>query len=173
MPPLRLGLVTVRAHLASPTPPHPPAWCKAFDRSRRSGSAAGLFCGPGGASARGEGAVHAAPFSHPTYVGGALKGLKRRSAAGAQLAGLLLDRKRLVLRLSVVEHLSKIARVERLAADWAVDQVLRLVLYRPVMRPALIACRDVVGSNPGQRQVPSVVLAADISPLAGPCHGRP
>ncbi|WP_352991297.1 hypothetical protein, partial [Mesorhizobium sp. M1233] len=81
-------------------------------------------------------------------------------------AGLLLDRKRLVLGLSVVEDLSKIARVERLAADWAVDQVLRLVLYRPVMRPALIARRDVVGSNPGHRQVPSVVLAADISRLS-------
>ncbi|WP_352494402.1 MULTISPECIES: hypothetical protein [unclassified Mesorhizobium] len=65
-----------------------------------------------------------------------------------------------MLRLSVVEHLSKIARVERLAADWAVDKVLRFVLYRPVMRPALIACGDVVGSNPGHRQVPLVVLAA-------------
>ncbi|WP_352885126.1 hypothetical protein [Mesorhizobium sp. M1112] len=71
-----------------------------------------------------------------------------------------------MLRLSVVEHLSKIARVERLAADWAVDKVLRFVLYRPVMRPALIACGDVVGSNPGHRQVPLVVLAADISRLS-------
>ncbi|MER8528093.1 hypothetical protein [Mesorhizobium sp. M0814] len=42
-----------------------------------------------------------------------------------------------MLRLGVVEHLSKITRVERLAADWAVDKVLRFVLHRPVMRLCL------------------------------------
>ncbi|MER8710069.1 hypothetical protein NKH49_31910 [Mesorhizobium sp. M1088] len=68
-----------------------------------------------------------------------------------------------MLRLSVMEDLSNIARVERLAADWAADKVLRLVLDWPVMRPALIACCDVVCSNPRHLQVPFVVLAADTS----------
>ncbi|MER9777196.1 hypothetical protein [Mesorhizobium sp. M0220] len=53
-----------------------------------------------------------------------------------------------MLRLSVVEHLSKIARVERLPADWAVDKVLRFVIHWPVMRLALVAGSDVVSSDP-------------------------
>ncbi|MER8880156.1 KTSC domain-containing protein [Mesorhizobium sp. M0684] len=46
LPLLRLGSLTVDPHLAKP-PSHPRAWWKALDRSRRPGSAAGLFCGPG------------------------------------------------------------------------------------------------------------------------------
>ncbi|MER9120231.1 hypothetical protein NKI54_32615 [Mesorhizobium sp. M0663] len=67
--------------------------------------------------------VLTSPFFSESKVAGALKG-SRSFCRRSSTAGLLLDRKRLVLRLSVVEHLSKIARVERLAADWAVDKVL-------------------------------------------------